>query len=657
MDRCDNRSSVRLRVCARGGIRCFGWLPCSIKRHALFFSTVAGLKSTEEVGPVNVSVIGCRLFRARFAHDAGWNVRRVLIRQGGVSPWAIFAVLMIALEGAASSSEEPGQPDRLKELQTAYIANSNQKTARVYHFGSQGAGDIFSNHTSHTNRLAPVYVFGRKIDLGSVTGANSRYRHADKIKALYGVLPANTLNPDAVYADQSDLYRVQKEAVARGVKHLFIVWFDGLDWPTTQAAAIVRTGKVYTEGKGTGLLFQDYDAGGTAQYGFVVTSPTHDQNRPDLDAQTVVIPPQSLGGGYDARIAGPNPWTLGPLGRKAPGYLKGQTANTADRAGIKAIGAVLHAYTDSSQSAAEMISGVKSYNNGVNVTDQGRFITTLFHDLQDRGWKVGTVTSVPFDHVSPAAMYAQNVHRDDYQDIGRAMLGQPGIINEARQVPLRPGLDVVIGTGYGVMTNAKSLAAQGRNGIAGNLYITDSDLAAVDIKNGGKYVVVHTQSAVNGGQALQDAAAAAASRSARLFGFFGREGLDHLPFQTADGRYDPAPSLDFLGKPRAAESYSSADRTEQPTLAQMTEAALTVLAARPGQPFALFIEAGDVDFALHANNLDNAIGAIYSGEEALRAVIHWVESQSNWDESAVIVSSDHGHYLVIDDPKSLAGAR
>ena len=35
---------------------------------------------------------------------------------------------------------------------------------------------------------------------------------------------------------------------------------------------------------------------------------------------------------------------------------------------------------------------------------------------------------------------------------------------------------------------------------------------------------------------------------------------------------------------------------------------------RPGreadQPFALFIEAGDVDFALHANNLDNAVGAI-----------------------------------------------
>ena len=46
-----------------------------------------------------------------------------------------------------------------------------------------------------------------------------------------------------------------------------------------------------------------------------------------------------------------------------------------------------------------------------------------------------------------------------------------------------------------------------------------------------------------------------------------------------------------------------------PDLTQMTEAALTVLGAKAqSQPPVLFIEAGDVDFALHANNLDNAIG-------------------------------------------------
>jgi alkaline phosphatase len=547
--------------------------------------------------------------------------------------------------------------DRLKELQTAYIVGARQKMLRAYHFGSQGAGDVFSNHTSHSNRLIPVYLFGRKADLSAVMGENSRYRDPEKVRALYGVLPLNTVNPRAVYADQSDLYGVQKEAIARGVKHLFIVWFDGLDWPTTQAAAICKTSKVYAEGKGAGLIFQDYDAGGTAQYGFVVTSPTHDQNRPDVDTQTIAIPPTSLGGGYDARIAGPNPWSLGPLGPKAPGYFKGQSANEGDRAGVLAVGGVLHAYTDSSQSAGEMISGIKSYNNGVNVTDDGRLVKTLFHELQEQGWKVGTVTSVPFDHVSPAAMYAQDVYRDDYQDLAREMLGLPGILQQARNAPLLPGLDVVMGTGFGVITNPKSLAAQGKNGVLGSLFITDADLATIDVKNEGKYVVVRTEPGVNGGQSLKRAATEAARRSARLFGFFGRDGLDHLPYQTADGRYDPAPSLDSKGELRPAEWYTPADRVEQPTLAQMTEAALTVLGGKPDQPFALFIEAGDVDFALHANNLDNVIGAIYSGEEAIRAVIRWVESHSNWDDSVLLVSSDHGHYLVVDDPQALAGAR
>ena len=169
--------------------------------------------------------------------------------------------------------------------------------------------------------------------------------------------------------------------------------------------------------------------------------------------------------------------------------------------------------------------------------------------------------------------------------------------------------------------------------------------------------MVHTESDINGGRLLKQAAADAARRSARLFGLFGRDGLDHLPFQTADGRYDPAPSITSRNELRPAEWYPPTDRTEQPTLAQMTEAALTVMSTKPDQPFALFIEAGDVDFALHANNLDNAIGAIYSGEAAVRAVIHWVETYSNWDDSVLLVSSDHGHYLVVDDPQILAGAR
>lgn len=556
------------------------------------------------------------------------------------------ALLVIALGLPARGD------DLLKELQTNYATHAKEKAPRAYHFGSQGPGDVFSNHGSHSNRLIPFYTFGRKVNLSEVTGKNSPYRNPERIKALYGTVPENTLNPEAEYADQSDLYRVQRDAVARGAKYLFIVWFDGLDWPTTQAAAIAKTGRVYTEGKGAGLLFQDYPADGSAQFGYYVTSPTHDQNQPNLDTQTVTIPAHSLSGGYDARIAGPNPWTLGPLGPKAPGYLKGQSATAKDKQGVANAGGVLHAYADSSTTAAAFVSGQKAYNNGLNVTDDGRFVPTLFHELQAKGWKLGTVTSVPFNHASPAAMYAHNVHRDDYQDLARDMLGLPHIGLEANREPRHAGLDVVMGAGWGQVTNEKSLKAQGRNGVEGGLHVTDADLEAVDATKGGLYRIVHTTPGAAGGPLLRAAAQEAAAKGQRLLGLFGSKTLNHLPYRTADGGFDPSPDLD--GK---AEHYTPDDLKEQPTLADMTAAALTVLTAKPGEPFVLFVEAGDVDFALHKNNLDNAVGAVYSGEAALRVVFDWIEKNSNWDESVVIATADHGHYMVIDDPKALVSGK
>ena len=565
---------------------------------------------------------------------------------GSASIRAILPFAVLLVMPTLSRSD-----DRLKQIQNDAIAHKGDKVARAYHFGSQGAGDVFSNHTSHSNRLIPVYTFGRKVDLGSVTGPNSGYRDPDKVKAYYGTLPGRTVNPTADYADQSDLHRVQRDAVARGVKHLFIVWFDGMDWDTTRAAAIARSGKIYDEGRGSGLFFQDYTAEGSTQFGYYVTSPTHDKNTPDSDKQTVSIPAESTGGGYDATIAGPNPWTPGPLASKAPGYLKGQSGNDQDKKGVLDAGGVIHAYTDSAPSAGEFATGFKAYNNGINVTDDGQFRPTLFQELQRKGWRVGTVTSVPFDHASPAAMYAHNVHRDDYQDLGREMLGLTSIVQQTGKGPALPGLDVVMGAGFGQAGRAGDMTKQqGANAVEGNAHITDADKASINVKNGGKYVVSETTEGVLGASSLLAAANQAASGGHRLFAFHGKKGFNHLPYQTADGRHDP--STGITGK---TEVYSANDLAETPKLVEMTEAALAVLASQPGVPFALFVEAGDVDFALHDNNLDHALGAIYSGEDAVRAIVAWVEKQSNWDDSALIVAADHGHYLVVDDPKAIAG--
>ena len=93
---------------------------------------------------------------------------------------AVAAWIIITVASWTGSTVYGSDSDRLKSLQTVYAAAADQKVARAYHFGSQGAGDVFSNHTSHTNRLVPVYIFGTKADLASVTGQNSRYRDPEQ---------------------------------------------------------------------------------------------------------------------------------------------------------------------------------------------------------------------------------------------------------------------------------------------------------------------------------------------------------------------------------------------------------------------------------------------------------------------------------------------
>src|SRR5690606_38104563 len=109
----------------------------------------------------------------------------------------------------------------------------------------------------------------------------------------------------------------------------------------------------------------------------------------------------------------------------------------------------------------------------------------------------------------------------------------------------------------------------------------------------------------------------------------------HLPFASADGDFRPANCV-------GGEClYQEEDIVENPTLADMTTAALDVLSAKD-EPFWLMVEAGDVDWANHANNLDASIGAVNSGDAAVKVVTDWVEKHSNWDEAVVIVTADHG---------------
>jgi alkaline phosphatase len=476
--------------------------------------------------------------------------------------------------------------------------------------------------------LIPIYTFGT--DLGRVIGRNSLYRDADAVQQLFGFLPTETVNPQAEYCDQTDVCRLQAWAHQAGKKRIILFIFDGMDWQTTQAAAIAKTGKVtYRDGRGQGLWFQDY-RGTTTDYGYCVTSPHNEGTTINVDEQRITLLGGKIPGGYSAELCGPQPW--GPI--------------TDAKYPIGTSETVKHAYTDSAASATSMTCGVKTYNDAINVDFKGREVIPISRKLQEQGYGVGIVTSVPISHATPACGYANNVHRDDYQDLTRDMLGRPSIFHPGGL----PGADVVIGAGWG--ENKDKDGPQGANFVPGNRYLTAEDLTAIDINQGGPYVVVQRTAGVDGNVGLQHAAQRAASEKRRLFGFYG-VAKGHLPYQTADGRYDPVASI---GNEEAAkaEQYSPADIAENVTLTEMALAAIEVLNARSDKWW-LMVEAGDVDWANHANNIDNSIGAVHSGDAAFEAVTQWIEHNGGWEDSVAIVTADHGHYFVLDQPEALIG--
>ena len=85
--------------------------------------------------------------------------------------------------------------------------------------------------------------------------------------------------------------------------------------------------------------------------------------------------------------------------------------------------------------------------------------------------------------------------------------------------------------------------------------------------------------------------------------------------------------------------------TNQPDLATMTLAALNVL-SKEEDGFFLMVEGGAVDWAAHANNLPRLIEEQIDFNEAVEATVKWVEKNSSWGETMIIVTTDHGNGLI-----------
>ncbi len=274
--------------------------------------------------------------------------------------------------------------------------------------------------------------------------------------------------------------------------------------------------------------------------------------------------------------------------------------------------------TDSASAATALATGYKTDSGNISWKPgdppDGR-LRTIMEDFRDaRGASIGVVTTVPFNHATPAAFVAHNVSRNNYYSGRRGYSGLG--LGDEMILETRP--DVVIGGGHpgpnAPMEDPKQL-------------FMSTDLLD-ELRSSSEYVLAERQKGVDGGRTLREAAERAAVGGRKLFGLFGGEGGNFAVPRPAD---DP-------GRPMVRRATN-----EDPSLAEAVVSALLVM-SKNRKGFFLMVEQGDIDWASHDNDFASMIGAVSDLDEAVKAAAAFVDRPGDdidWSNTIFVVTSDH----------------
>ena len=306
---------------------------------------------------------------------------------------------------------------------------------------------------------------------------------------------------------------------------------------------------------------------------------------------------------------------------------------------------VMDGYTDSAPAASAMATGEKIYDSALNYSIiEDEPMVTITELAARKGKSTGVVTSVELSHATPAGLGgAHNRNRNAYVDIAREMF-------------FDTKLSVIIGTGNPEYDNqAKRVDLS-----------TSNETAYQWVGGKATWEALKNGAIVSEGKTLQDINGDGYSDAWTLV-------QDSIDFDNiAKGKNVP---LRLAGVPKVHEtlqSYRANGRVgasgdlygankftadsipwnqNLPRLSHMSLAALNVLNQNENG-FYVMIEGGAVDWANHANQLGIMIEDQRDFNQAVDSVIQWIERNSSWDETLLVVTGDHEcGYLLGPDHK------
>jgi len=257
-------------------------------------------------------------------------------------------------------------------------------------------------------------------------------------------------------------------------------------------------------------------------------------------------------------------------------------------------------YTCSGAAATAMAIGRKAYNKSIGYDANGELVKNISEMYMENGRAAGTVSSVQFSHATPAGFSAHNVTRDNYQAITD---------------------DIVYNGKYNVILGC------------GNPEWSDNNVPQTPKYNYIKQTTWEDLKANRTGYSL----------------ITKKADFEALMTGNTPNRLIGVPEVfTTLQQCRAgdgmAAAYAVPFTQDVPTLDVMTKVALNVLDNNQNG-FFVMIEGGAVDWAAHANQKGRIIEEQQDFNKAVEAVINWIETNSNWNETLLIVTGDHetGH--------------
>jgi len=267
--------------------------------------------------------------------------------------------------------------------------------------------------------------------------------------------------------------------------------------------------------------------------------------------------------------------------------------------------------TDSAAAATAMSTGFKTYDAAIGVDLNGAPLEHISQYAEELGKSTGVITSVPLSHATPAGFVAHNVSRNNFAAIANEMIYQSAV-------------DVVMGTGAPDYDNSGNpVNPAGREQYVGGAAtwadLGDGSVIGADADGDGDsdtWALVRDRSAF---QAL-----ASGQTPARVIGI-PRVYTTLQQARSGNGNADP---------------YVVPLTPSVPTLEEMTRAALNVLDNDP-DGFFLMVEGGAIDWAGHGRQSGRMIEEEIDFNRSVEAVLAWVQANSNWGETLVIVTGDH----------------